>query len=403
MHPLDDRTIVLGVSGGIAAYKTVELASLLVQAGAHVDVVMTEAALKFIQPLTFAAITHRTVHLDAFAPWDEGFSGHVTLADRADLLIIAPATAYTIARLALGLADDLVGLIALSTDAPLLIAPAMEHRMFHHPATQGHLATLASRGARIVGPDAGRLASGASGDGRLAAPEAIVAAAEQILTPSGPLAGRRIVVTAGGTREPLDPVRYVGNRSSGRMGYAIADAAASAGADVTLITGPTSLPAPSGATVVPVETALEMRAAVDAATRAADVLIMAAAVADFRPERRSERKIKKEGDTEFLDLRLVRNPDILAGVKRPGLLKVGFAAETDDLVENARRKLAAKGLAMIVANDAESTIGAAESAATLLFADGRTISLPRMKKEALASEIVRAVSGLLAAPGRDEW
>jgi phosphopantothenoylcysteine decarboxylase/phosphopantothenate--cysteine ligase len=403
MNAFDRRTILLGVCGGIAAYKSAELASQLVQSGAEVDVVMTDAAQQFIQPLTFSAITHRAVHVDPFAPWSPDFSGHVTLAERADLLIVAPATANTIARLALGLADDLLGMVALSTTAPILVAPAMEHHMFHHPATQEHLQTLSRRGVQMIGPEAGRLASGAIGDGRLAPPETILAAAQRLLATAGPLSGKQIVITAGGTREPLDPVRFIGNRSSGRMGYAIAAAALAAGANVTLITGPTAIVPPAGASIVAVETALEMQRAVLEATERADALIMAAAVSDFRSEHPSDRKIKKEGDMRYLGVRLVRNPDILASIDRPGLLKIGFAAETDDLLANARGKLATKGLAMIVANDAESTIGAPDSAATLLFADGRSVSLPRMAKDALANEIIRAVHDLLAAPGRDEW
>lgn len=395
MSDLDGKTIVLGVTGGIAAYKAATIASRLVQAGAQVNVVMTEAARQFIQPLTFSAITHTPVHTDAFAPWTDELMGHVGLAENAHLVIVAPATAATIARLALGLSDDLIGLIALSTEAPLVVAPAMEDRMFHHPSTQEHLATLATRGATIVGPDRGRLASGAIGDGRMAAPEEIAAAAAVLLQRSTLLLGKRVVVTAGGTQEPLDPVRYIGNRSSGTMGYALAVAAIAAGAGVTLISGPTPLRPPNAAALVPVITAEEMHRAVERATIDADVLIMAAAVADFRPEARSEQKLKKQPNQEFMDLRLVRNPDILASLDRPNLLKIGFAAETEDLVENAARKLAAKGLAMIVANDAESTIGAPTSAATILTADGNVTTLPAMSKFALAAEIIGIVADLL--------
>lgn len=405
MSVLDGKKIVLGVTGGIAAYKAASLASLLVQDGAHLDVLMTEAARRFIQPLTFSAITHTPVHTDPFAPWSADFSGHVSLAERADLLVVAPATASTIARLALGLSDDMIGLVALSTSAPVLIASAMEHRMFHHPATQDHLKTLAARGAILVGPDSGRLASGAMGDGRMAEPDQIASAIRRVLAsaPAGPLLGRTVVVTAGGTREPLDPVRYIGNRSSGRMGYAIAAAARDMGAEVILITGPTNLAVPSGIETIRVETALDMQQAVDSATTGADLLIMAAAVSDFRAETPAHQKIKKTKDTSHLDVRLVRNPDILAELDRPGLLKIGFAAETDDLLANAARKLEAKGLAMIVANDAEATIGAPDSAATLLYAGGRITPLPRMPKEDLAREIALATAQLLAAqpPGNN--
>lgn len=398
MSDLKDKTVVLGVTGGIAAYKAATVASLLVQVGARVDVVMTEAAHRFVQSLTFSAITHTTVHTDPFATWHDDFSGHITLADRADLLLIAPATASTIARLALGFGDDLIGLIALTTRAPLLLAPAMEDRMFRHPATRGHLQTLVERGAFVVGPEEGRLASGGIGLGRMAEPADIVGRARQLLQSTARLAGTRVVVTAGGTREPLDPVRYLGNRSSGRMGYAIAEAAVAEGADVTLITGPTSVIAPVHIRVIPVETALDMLAAVQQSTINANILIMAAAVADFRPETTHAGKIKKERGQEHLDVRLIRNPDILASIDQPGLIKIGFAAETENLIANAASKLQAKNLAMIVANDAESTIGADHSTATFLLADGTVRALPKLSKRALAAEIVRAAADLLASP-----
>ena len=392
---LRSRTIVLGVTGGIAAYKSIALASLLVQAGATVRVVMTESAQRFVQPLAFAAITHSEVHSDPFAPWIGTFSGHVSLAATAELVIVAPATAASIARIALGLADDLLGLIALSTSAPLLIAPAMEDRMFHHAATQEHLKTLVARGATIVGPEHGRLASGEYGQGRMAEPEAIAQAAATRLSVNGILSGIKVVVTAGGTRELIDPVRYIGNRSSGLMGFALATAALAAGANVTVITGPTHVDPPHRAQVIQIETAEQMLIAVDRATRDADLLIMAAAVADFRPEAPQSRKIKKNHLGDNLELRLARTVDILAEIDRPGLVKIGFAAETDDLLENATRKLRAKNLAMIVANDAVQTIGAAESQATLLTADGTVRALPPMAKDALAVEIIRTAATLL--------
>ena len=396
MSRLQAKRIVLAVTGGIAAYKAVSLASLLVQEGAVVDVVMTEAAGAFIQPLTFAAITHRPVHTDVFAGWDEHASGHVTLAAEADLLLVAPATASALARLALGLADDLVGLVALSTTAPLLVAPAMEHHMWHHPATQQHVEALRVRGTSIIPPETGRLASGASGDGRLPSPEKILDAVVSLLGRSELLASRHIVVTAGGTREPIDPVRYIGNRSSGQMGYAIAKAAADAGARVTLISGPVALAPPAGIERISVETARELEAAVHRAIRDADALVMAAAVSDYRVDQAAERKIKKDPGSTTLDLHLVQNPDILAGVDQPGLLKIGFAAETDDLLENAQRKLTSKGLAMLIANDAVETIGAPDSQAWLLFPGGNIVPLPRMGKEQVAVRIVEEIGQLLA-------
>ena len=395
MTEFDGKSILLGVTGGIAAYKAAIVASLLVRAGAGVDVVMTEAAQRFIQPLSFSAITQRPVHTDPFAAWHDDFTGHVGLAKNTDLLLVAPATAASIARLALGLADDLLGLIALSSSAPIVIARAMEEGMLHHPSTQRHLTTLTQRGATIVDPEHGRLASGAIGEGRMASPESIVAAASDVLRRSTRLASKKIVITAGGTREPLDPVRYIGNRSSGAMGYALAAAAMAAGAAVTLISGETTLSPPNGATLVRVITAIEMHHAVEQATVGADALIMAAAVADFRPETSSRRKLKKSADQEYLDVRLVRNPDILASIARPQLLKIGFAAETDHHLENAARKLETKGLAMIVVNDAESTIGAVSSTATILTADGKVMAFPTMSKEALATEIVSREADLL--------
>lgn len=395
MNLLQGKQIVLAVTGGIAAYKAAALASLLVQQGALVDVILTEAAVNFIQPLTFAALTHRPVHTGVFAGWDEHASGHVTLAANADLILVAPATAATLARLALGIADDLLGLVALSTAAPLLLAPAMEHHMWHHPATQQHVRTLQTRGGIVVPPETGRLASGALGDGRLASPETIVQAVTSLLHETDVLAGRHVVVTAGGTREPIDPVRYIGNRSSGQMGYALATAAERAGARVTLISGPVTLPPPPGVRLVPVETAQEMENAVHGAIPDADALVMAAAVSDYRVAQASDQKIKKSSDSATLDLQLVQNPDILAGIDQPGLLKIGFAAETNDLLANAARKLASKRLAMLVANDAVETIGAPDSRAWLLFPGGRIDALPRMSKEQVARRIVEELGDLL--------
>ncbi len=395
MRDLEGNSILLGVTGGIAAYKAATVASLLVQAGGRVEVVMTEAAQRFIQPLSFSAITHAPVHTDPFAAWRDDFTGHVGLARTADLLIIAPATAAAIARLALGLADDLLGLIALSTAAPIIVAPAMEEQMLHHPATRGHLATLTERDVRLVNPEYGRLASGVMGEGRMANPESVVATARDVLLRTTRLTGKKFVITAGGTREPLDPVRFIGNRSSGAMGYALAAAALAAGADVTLITSETNLRPPYGAELVHVNTAAEMLHAVEEATLGANALIMAAAVADFRPETESPRKLKKTGDQQYLDLRLVRTADILASIERPNLLKIGFAAETDNLIENATQKLAAKGLEMIIANDAVSTIGAPTSTATVITAEGAVIPLPAMSKAALAAKLVEMIADVL--------
>jgi phosphopantothenoylcysteine decarboxylase/phosphopantothenate--cysteine ligase len=399
---LADQSIALGVSGGIAAYKSAVLASLLVQAGARVDVLMTEAATRFVQPLTFNAITHRPVHVDVFAQISEGSPGHVEMAHNADLLIIAPATARTIAALACGLSDDLLTLVALSTPAPILIAPAMEDRMYNHPATQANIAALTHRGVNIIGPDYGRLASGLTGIGRLAEPEVIAREAQRLLSRSTLLEGRKIVITAGGTREALDPVRFLGNRSSGRMGFALAEAAANLGANVVLIVGPNDQNPLLQPSLILVESTQQMQQAVEEETLDADVLIMAAAVADYRPAEPSQQKLKKkDGDATYL-LELVPNPDILATLDRPHLLKVGFAAETENLLANASKKLQAKGLAMIVANDAISTIGASESQATILSRDGTVTELPRLSKTELAVTIMDAVAKLLSSQPTDE-
>ncbi len=395
---LDCKRVVLGVSGGIAAYKAADLASKLSQAGALVDVIMTEGARKFVTPLTFAALTHRPVRTDIFEDWLGEDTGHVGLAHGADVLVVAPATAHTIARLALGLSDDLLGAVYLSTRAPVLIVPAMESGMYTHPATQQHLETLKQRGAVVMTPAEGHLASGASGVGRMPEPAEILAEIRIVLGREGTLKGRRVVVTAGGTHEAIDPVRFVGNGSSGKMGYAIAEEALYGGAEVTLISGPVALQAPYGVKVVRVTGAREMEGAVREAVvdGRADALVMAAAVADYAPAEVAEQKIKKTGDT--LSLTMTRNPDILgnlAGMDLPGLVRVGFAAETQDLVENAREKLRKKKLDMIVANDAVASIGADESAITLITRDGGMEQLPPAPKGENARVIVGKLVELL--------
>ncbi len=394
---LQDKRIVLGVSGGIAAYKVADLASKLVQAGALVDVIMTEGAQRFVTPLTFQAITKRTVRTDIFADWLGEDTGHVGLAHNADLLVVAPATAHTIARLALGLSDDLLCAVYLSTRAPVLLVPAMETGMYLHPATQEHIETLRRRGAAVMTPGEGHLASGAIGVGRLPEVSEIVSAIKRTLGANGPLFGKRVVVTAGGTQEPLDPVRYIGNRSSGKMGYAIAEAAFYAGADVILISGPVAIASPYGIRVVSVGTAQEMRNAVREAVQGADALVMAAAVADYAPVQVSEQKIKKTG--ENLNIELGRNPDILANlaeVDLPGLVRVGFAAETQDLLNNARDKLKRKKLDMIVANDAVTSIGKDSSILTLINKDGSIEQLPALPKEESARLIVERLAKVIS-------
>ncbi len=400
---LRDKHVILGVTGGVAVYKAADLASKLRQAGALVDVIMTEAATQFVTPLTFQAVTGRPVFTGMFQGLAGGTSpsamniAHVELAHRASLIIIAPATANTIARLSYGLADELLCATVLASSCPLLLAPAMESHMWLNVATQENMTRLKQRGAFVVGPGVGHLASGATGPGRMSEVVEIVDTARYVVGISGRLAGRRIVVTAGGTREPIDPVRYVGNRSSGKMGYAVASAARDRGASVVLVSAAGEQPAPAGVTLAPVQTAAEMHAAVFAACRAADALVMAAAVADFRPAQVSEQKIKKAA--AGLSLPLVRTVDILAEAKTafPDLVKIGFAAESENLMQNARSKLEAKGLAMIVANDITSPgsgFGTETNQVTLLFGDGRIDVLPLMSKAEVAERIVDVVEDL---------
>ncbi len=405
MTILNGKRVVLGVTGSIACFKAAQLCSTLVQAGAQVDVILTDAAQRFITPLTFQSLTRRPVYTSLYDVLPDYSSAHVELGARADVLVICPASATTLARLAAGLAEDMLSCTALATRAPLVIAPAMNVNMWQHPATQRNVATLRERGALQVGPVEGYLAEGISAMGRLAPLEDVLAAVRVALGRHGPLAGRRLIVTAGGTREPIDPVRYVGNRSSGKMGYALAEAARDRGARVTLITGPTALPAPWGVDVVPVETASEMEAAVLSACEQADALIMAAAVADYRPEEASSQKLKKTG--EPLTLRLVQNPDIIAEVSRrfgDRLVKVGFAAETCDVLPEAARKLAAKGLHLICANDVSepgSGFGTDTNRVTILARDGTREDLPLLPKEEVADRILDRIQVLLgAAPPR---
>ncbi|MBI4300351.1 MAG: bifunctional phosphopantothenoylcysteine decarboxylase/phosphopantothenate--cysteine ligase CoaBC, partial [Chloroflexi bacterium] len=348
MSILKGKRIVLGVTGSIACYRALDVASKLTQEEALVDVVLTESAAKFLYPLTFRSLTHRSVVTDLFDPDSEYSEHHVRLAEAADLVLIVPATANTIAKLAAGIADDMLGCTVLATEAPVLIAPAMDYRMWRNTITQDNVAKMRERGFSFVGPVYGRLASGAFGEGRLADVDTIIGAARQALGRNGDLAGRRIVVSAGGTQEPLDPARYIGNYSSGKMGYSIAEAARDRGAGVTLVVGPTALPDPAGIAMVKVRTTVEMRDAVASAVTNADALIMAAAPADYRPAARSEQKMKRHG--EDIVVHLVENPDILAEVNGP-FVKVGFAAESQDLLQNAREKLRRKKLDLIVAND----------------------------------------------------
>jgi phosphopantothenoylcysteine decarboxylase / phosphopantothenate---cysteine ligase len=406
-NPLQGKQIILGVTGSIAAYKAADLASKLAQEGALVEAVLTEAATRFIAPLTFQSVTGQPAYSDADLWGAQAHVLHIGLARRADLLVIAPASAQTLARLALGLADNLLSLTALAATCPLLVAPAMDAGMFSHPATQANLELLASRGAVIVGPEEGRLASGLVARGRLSEPQEILGQVRYLLSRGGPLAGRRVLVTAGGTQEPIDPVRVLTNRSSGKQGLAVAQAALDAGAEVTLIATPGVAPAPAGARHVVVGTAAEMAEAVLQASPTADVLVMAAAVADFRPAQEAEQKIKRAAGAPVLALE--PTVDILAAVGeqrqatgRPGIV-AGFAAETQDLLDNARRKLEAKKLDLLVANDvsaADSGFGVDTNRVILLDPDGGVESLPLLTKTQVAEHILSRIAALLPAAGR---
>ncbi len=405
---LRGKRILLGVTGGIAVYKVCTLASHLTQMGAEVDVVMTEAATRFVSPLTFEALTGRPAYTDMWRTGGQGLPthiAHVGLAHAADLLVIAPATANTMAKLAHGLADNLLSTLALAATCPVLLAPAMDAGMWSHPATQANVAALRARGVYFAGPVRGRMASGLEGEGRMMEPEEILGHIRRVLGRTGPLAGVRVVVTAGPTREYLDPVRFISNPSSGKQGFALAQAALDRGAEVTLITGPVSLPTPVGARRVDVTTVQEMLDAVLEATADADVLLMAAAVGDYRPASVSPHKIKKTAD---LTIRLERTPDILAAVAerrrttgRPRVV-VGFAAESQDLLENARAKLEAKGLDLIAANDITATdagFAVETNRVVLLDRDGGMEELPLMRKAAVAEAILDRVARRLSAMG----
>jgi phosphopantothenoylcysteine decarboxylase/phosphopantothenate--cysteine ligase len=395
MNLFQDTLIVLGVTGSIAAYKSATLASRLHQLGAQVHVAMTDAAAQFVGPLTFETLTHHPVLRDVLALTAESEIEHVTFAKRAQLVILAPATANTIAKLAHGFANDVISAIVLDTRAPVLVAPAMETGMWENPATQENLETLKRRGMFVLEPGAGHLASGAEGKGRMAEPQEILAMARHILARNGPLVGKRVVITAGGTREAIDPVRVISNLSSGKMGYALAEEALTRGATVSLITTVEDLPDPFGAQMTRVVSTQDLLNAVVAEMRGADILIMAAAPADFRPASSADQKIKKEAQAE-LTLPLVRNPDVLGEVARIRAEQpahaprrvVGFAAETNDLLANARSKLERKRLDMIVANPVPQTFGSDHVKATLLKNDGSELDLPPMSKEALASVIL---------------
>lgn len=399
---LQNKHIILGVTGSIACYKAADLASKLTQMGAQVEVILTAAAQKFVTPLTFQSVTGRRAYIDNDLWGSEGHVQHIGLGKNADLLVIAPATANTLARLAHGIADNLLTVTALAATCPVLIAPAMDGGMFLHPATQANLEILRTRGARIMGPASGHLASGLEGIGRMIEPQEILGYIRLLLSSSGPLNGRRILVTAGGTQEPIDPVRVIANRSSGKQGFALAQAALDAGAQVTLISVPSALPSPSGAKRVDVQTAEEMLQAVLEEVPHTDALLMAAAVADFRPANPAINKLKKEAGVPAIQLE--RTSDILAAVAHQKetsghpIVTVGFAAESQDLLENAQAKLSAKKLDFIAANDIRSMdagFSVDTNRVTLLYSNGDRQELPLMSKTQVAEVIVQEVVRLL--------
>ncbi len=396
-NPLENKSVVLGVSGSIAAYKAADLASKLTQAGALVDVVMTASSVKFIAPLTFQSITHRPAVTDIFDPKSAMGIDHVEIAERADVVVVAPATANSIAKLAWGLADDAVSTTVLATRAPVIVCPAMDGNMYDNPATQENLDRLRSRGITVAGPGRGRLASGLSGMGRLLETPEILGHVRLVLGRDGDLAGCNILVSAGGTQEAIDPVRYISNRSSGKMGYAIAEAARDRGARAVIVSAPNALPDPVDVKVVKVSTALEMRDAIAVEVEDADALIMAAAVADWRPVEVADHKMKK-GAATTMTLELKVTPDILSSVGGDGLVKVGFAAESGDLETNARAKLRSKELHLIAANDitAEgSGFGGDTNRAVLFDRDGGREDLGLLPKYNAGDKILDRVAALL--------
>ena len=392
--PLKDKHVVLGVTGSIACYKALDLASKLMQAGALVDVIMSYGATQFVTPLAFRSLTHRAVVTDSFDPDSEYSVEHVALAQQADVIVIAPATVHCIAKLALGLADDPLTTTIVAATCPLVVAPAMDGNMYDHPATQVNLATLEERGVVIAGPGIGRLASGLSGVGRLLETPELLGHISYAMGKNGDLAGRTVVVSAGGTMEPIDPVRVITNNSSGKMGYAVAEAARDRGANVVLVTAPTNLADPALINVVQVRTAEQMGAAIQEHAEKADALVMAAAVADYRPTAAADQKIKKSDDD--LNITLSKTTDILKTAKG-NFVRVGFAAESQNLVANAKAKVDSKKLDLIVANDITSEgsgFGSDTNQVTLIDRDLVVEELPLLSKYDVSNRILDRVQDL---------
>jgi phosphopantothenoylcysteine decarboxylase/phosphopantothenate--cysteine ligase len=396
---LHGRRILLIIAGGIAAYKSLDLIRRLRERGAEVRCILTAGGAQFVTPLSVATLSRSYVFQDLFSLTDESEIGHIRLARDNDLVVVAPATADLLAKMTHGLADDLASTVLLATDRPILVAPAMNFVMWGQTATQENLARLKKRGVRVVGPESGELAEGETGMGRMSEPLAIVAAIEDVLA-GGPLKGRRALVTSGPTFEPIDPVRFIGNRSSGKQGHAIAAALAALGADTVLVTGPTSLPDPAGVLVKRIETAEEMLAACTAALPV-DIAVCAAAVADWRTADRRNQKLKKNGKLPILEL--VENPDILAtlsarGARRPGLV-VGFAAETENVVANATTKRKKKGCDWIVANDVSATTGTfgGDANTVHLIDESGAEDWPKLGKDQVAGRLAQRIAAHLAA------
>ena len=397
---LTDKTVVLGITGGIASYKAADLASKLTQAGAKVHVILTKSAQEFITPLTLESLTNQAVITSIFQTNAQHHANHIAFAEMADIVVIAPATANIMAKIAHGIADDMLSCTVLATQAPVVVVPAMHTAMWENPATRENTAKLREHGFYIIEPATGRLASGGFGPGRFPDTESIIGHIRKVLGKNGDLAGKHLVVTAGGTQEPIDPVRIISNRSSGKMGYAIAEAARDRGAEVILITAPTGIPKPVGMELIPVETAGQMKAAVEKAVARADALIMAAAVADYQVAQIAPQKIKKE--TGNLTLELVQTADILAEVKGE-FIKIGFAAESQDLVANARRKLEKKKLDLVVANDIKEEncgFGTDTNRVVLIGQDGTPENLPLMRKPEVADRLLDRVVRLFKVKGK---
>lgn len=401
---LTGRKVLVGVTGGIAAYKAAEIVSRLRKLNVEVHVAMTKSATEFITPLTLQSLSTNPVYVDMFDEPKHWNVEHIALAEHIDAVIVAPATANILAKMTTGLADDFLSTVLLATRAPIFVAPAMNHAMYHHPATQDNLTRLSERGIRIIGPNTGFQACGTEGVGRMSEAVEIVESLAQFFSGADWLKGKKALVTAGGTQEPLDPVRYLGNRSSGRMGYAIAQALQEAGAETILISAPTNLPTPQGVTRISVQTALEMYEAVEERFSELDIVIKAAAVADYRPAVLAEQKIKKDGANRTIEL--VPNPDILAelGRKKTTQILIGFAAETENLLANAQGKMFRKNVNLLVANDVTKPgagFGSPTNIVSFLFPDGRRIEFPQMSKLKVAQNLVREIANLLGVKTKE--